>query len=202
MAPQLCRRHCGDCEAGRSENSESGQFEEGRIGWKRCAYLIHSAGSIPGKFSRQPTRNRDWEYANSVAAAWESAGSWPKRVLPRPEPAPVLVPTSARTTVKEVIEAYLGRCKSRGIQALNLARHKTPQINLEPIPPIKATLPSANSSSASSASDPQHELTFRHSSIHLFRDTSSLISPRHPLRNVFPFPTVSSHNSRSPPLVT
>ncbi len=44
---------------------------------------------------------------------------------PEPEPAPVLVPTSARTTVKEVIEAYLGRCKSRGIQALNLARHKT-----------------------------------------------------------------------------
>ena len=32
--PQLYSRHRKECEAGRPEDSKSGQFEEGRIGWK------------------------------------------------------------------------------------------------------------------------------------------------------------------------
>ena len=41
MALQLYRRHRKECEADRPEDSRSGQFEEGRRGWKRCSCLIH-----------------------------------------------------------------------------------------------------------------------------------------------------------------
>jgi hypothetical protein len=37
MALPLYRRHRKECRVGRPENSKSGQFEEGRRGWKRCA---------------------------------------------------------------------------------------------------------------------------------------------------------------------
>ena len=50
--PQLYSRHRKECEAGRPEDSKSGQFEEGRIGWKRCACPIHASGTIAGKFRR------------------------------------------------------------------------------------------------------------------------------------------------------
>jgi len=81
------------CKAGRLEDSKSGQFEEGRRGWKRCACLIHATGSVEGKFSRQSTGKSDWEQANSVAAAWESTGSWPPKGSPHePKPVPALVP--------------------------------------------------------------------------------------------------------------
>lgn len=126
MALQLYRRHRTECKAGRPEDSKSGQFEEGRRGWKRCACLIHATGSIAGKFSRQSTGKWDWEQANSIAAAWESAGSWPpKGTSPEPKPAQALVPPPARTTVKDVLDAYLGNSKSRGIQGSTLAKYKT-----------------------------------------------------------------------------
>jgi hypothetical protein len=60
MALQLYRRHRKECEVGRPEDSKSGQFEEGRRGWKRCACLVHASGSIAGKFKRQSTWERDW----------------------------------------------------------------------------------------------------------------------------------------------
>jgi hypothetical protein len=77
MALQLYRRHRGEREAGRSEDSKRGHFEEGRRGWKRCACLIHASGSIDGKFKRQSTWARDWEKAHTVVAGWLKSGSWP-----------------------------------------------------------------------------------------------------------------------------
>jgi hypothetical protein len=61
MALQLCRRHRKKCQAGRPEDSKSGQLEEGRRGWKRCSCLIHVSGAITGKFRRQSTGEWDWE---------------------------------------------------------------------------------------------------------------------------------------------
>jgi len=67
MALQLYRRHRTGCEGGRPEDFRSGQFEEGRRGWKQCACLIHTSGSIAGKSSRRSTGERDWEKAQAVA---------------------------------------------------------------------------------------------------------------------------------------
>jgi len=36
MALKLYRRHRIECEGGHSEDARTGEFEEGRRGWKRC----------------------------------------------------------------------------------------------------------------------------------------------------------------------
>jgi hypothetical protein len=66
MALQLYRRHRKDCKAGRPEDDKSGQFEEGRRGWKRCSCLIHVSGTLGGKFKRKPTGEWLWKEANAV----------------------------------------------------------------------------------------------------------------------------------------
>jgi hypothetical protein len=58
MALQLYRRHRKECESGHAEDSKSGQFEEGRRGWKRCACMIHASGTLGGKFKR---RFQSWQ---------------------------------------------------------------------------------------------------------------------------------------------
>jgi len=41
MALNLYRRHRKECEGAHPEDTRTGQFEEGRRGWKKCACLIH-----------------------------------------------------------------------------------------------------------------------------------------------------------------
>ncbi len=55
MALKLYRRHRKECEGVHTEDSRSGEFEEGRRGWKRCSCLIHAPGTIAGKFNRKHT---------------------------------------------------------------------------------------------------------------------------------------------------
>jgi hypothetical protein len=76
--PQLYRRHRKECGAGHPEDSKSGQFEEGRRGWKRCASPIHASGAIADKFSRQPTGECDWDDAK---AACRDAIAFPRRFV-------------------------------------------------------------------------------------------------------------------------
>ena len=68
MALKLYRRHRKECEGGHPEDSRSGEFEEGRRGWKRCACVIHVTGTLGGKFSRKQTGQWEWEDARTVAA--------------------------------------------------------------------------------------------------------------------------------------
>src|SRR5664279_3884254 len=103
MALQLYRRHRKECKSGHSEDSKSGQFEEGRRGWKRCDCLIHASGTIAGKFGRRSTGEWDWNKAHDIADRWKAADTWPSDgQQPKPEPAPdaTLVPSPARTTVR------------------------------------------------------------------------------------------------------
>ena len=129
MGLQLYRRHRSECEAGHPEDSKSGQFEEGRRGWKRCACLIHASGTIAGKFKRRSTGEREWEKAFAVAANWHAAGSWttafPQPYLETPNTNP------ARTTVNEATAAYLANRKSREIASSTLAKYKTLTNQLE-----------------------------------------------------------------------
>jgi hypothetical protein len=56
MALTLYRRHRKECEANYPEDFCSGEFEEGRRGWKKCACIIHVSGTLGGKSSRKQLR--------------------------------------------------------------------------------------------------------------------------------------------------
>jgi hypothetical protein len=74
MALNLYRRHRKACEGSHPEDTRTGQFEEGRRGWKKCACLIHVSGTLGGKFSRRQTgtatkQQSPWLRPNRVPAA-------------------------------------------------------------------------------------------------------------------------------------
>jgi len=75
MALILYRRHRKECEAGYPEDLRSGEFDEGRRGWKKCGCLIHASGTLGGKFARKQTGKANWEEAKA-ARAWEKDGAW------------------------------------------------------------------------------------------------------------------------------
>src|SRR5258708_35872846 len=75
MALKLYRRHRKECEGGHLEDARSGEFEEGRRGWKKCACLIHVSGTLSGKFNRKQTGKSDWDEAKALVASWEKADS-------------------------------------------------------------------------------------------------------------------------------
>ena len=105
MALKLYRRHRKECEGGHSEDARTGEFEEGRRGWKRCGCLIHVTGTLGGKFSRKQTGKGLWEEAKAVAAVWENSGSWEGEViLPEPLPEPA---QPHRVTAERAVTAFL-----------------------------------------------------------------------------------------------
>jgi site-specific recombinase XerD len=76
MALNLYRRHRRECQGGHPEESRSGDFEERKKGWKRCACPIFASGTLEGKFRRQTTGEWEWVPAKAVVASWEAAKSW------------------------------------------------------------------------------------------------------------------------------
>src|SRR5439155_22357809 len=75
MALILYRRHRLECEGSHAEDARSGEFEEGRRGWKKCACLIHASGTLGRKFSRKQTGKSNWDEAKALVAVWEAAKS-------------------------------------------------------------------------------------------------------------------------------
>jgi integrase len=104
MSLKLYRRHRKECEGGHPEDSKSGEFEEGRRGWKRCGCLIHASGTIAGKFNRKQTGRNSWEEAKALASEWEKTG-WEGE-----SPVVIAVPVlpDARTTIKNAVAEFLG----------------------------------------------------------------------------------------------
>src|SRR5258708_39745547 len=89
MALKVYRRHRTECEGGHPEDSFSGEFEEGRRGWKKCGCLIHLSGTLGGKVNRKQTGKSTWEDAKAVAAALENAKSWDRNAgIPASAPVP------------------------------------------------------------------------------------------------------------------
>src|SRR5215510_8741951 len=82
MALKLYRRHRKECEGGHPEDSRSGEFEEGRRGWKKCACLIHLSGTLGGKFNRKQTGRSDWDEAKALVVSWKTTDSWDGKVAP------------------------------------------------------------------------------------------------------------------------
>jgi integrase len=109
MALKLYRRHRKECEGGHAEDVRTGQFEEGRRGWKRCACIIHVAGTLDKIFNRRQTGETDWERARGVADALQKVGSWDGEIAPPPQPLPQQSPH--RITVSSATKAFLDELK-------------------------------------------------------------------------------------------
>jgi integrase len=125
MALTLYRRHRTECEGGQAEDSRSGEFEEGRRGWKRCACLIHVSGTLGGKFSRKQTGKSDWDEARAVVAVWEAARSWDGPAPAEPATAPQPAPDTHGVTIAEATESYIANRLSGGIEPATLAKYRT-----------------------------------------------------------------------------
>lgn len=108
MALHLYRRHRPGCEGGHAEKVRSGEFEERKKGWKRCACVIFISGTLGGRFSRKATGTADWHDAHQCAETYENADSWtgiPKSApVPIPEPAPAMRP---RITIEDACKVFL-----------------------------------------------------------------------------------------------
>ncbi len=122
MALKLFRRHRKGCEGGHPEDSKTGEFEEGRRGWKKCACLIHVSGTVDGIFNRKQTGKPDWDEAKTIAARWEATKSWDG--VPKEPPAP---PTQKAPliTIEDAIAAFMASRGNRGIAAPTLNKYRT-----------------------------------------------------------------------------
>jgi integrase len=106
MALNLYRRHREDCEARYPKEFRSGEFDERKKGWKRCACVIFASGTLGGKFLRKSTGTRDWSEARRIAEVYERVGSWSgKPQLPAPVPA--VSPEPSRIAIAEAITVFL-----------------------------------------------------------------------------------------------
>src|SRR5579884_4002478 len=131
MALRLYRRHRKECEGSHREGSFTGEFEEGRRGWKKCGCLIHASGTLGRKFNRKQNGKSDWDEAKAVAAVWEEADSWDGKA--KPEPAPPLKPatqeagksTPARVTIVEATKVFLANREGAKIAAARLRKYRT-----------------------------------------------------------------------------
>jgi hypothetical protein len=88
MGLNLYRRHRRDCKAKHPEEHLSSEFDERKMGWKRCECPIFVSGTLAGKYRRQSTGKWEWEDAKTVTAPLEASGSWTGEVTPKPEPIP------------------------------------------------------------------------------------------------------------------
>src|SRR5713226_9664783 len=107
MALKLYRRHRTECEGGHPEDARSGEFEEGRRGWKRCACLIHVSGTLGGKFNRKQTGKSDWGEAKALVTLWETADDWDGKKVERPAPTPQEEPQAKRITIADAGRVFL-----------------------------------------------------------------------------------------------
>ena len=98
MPLHLYRRHRPGCEGGHPLEFRSGEFDERKKGWKRCACVIFVSGTLGGKFSLRATGTADWAEAHRIADTYTEADSWTGTVKPEPEPAPATPP---RITIEE-----------------------------------------------------------------------------------------------------
>jgi integrase len=125
MALNLYRRHRQECEGSHPEESRSGEFDERKKGWKRCACFIFASGTLGGNFKRKYTGKSDWDEAKAVSAAWEKAGSWDETPAPAPQPAPAEKLTSARITIADAVKVFLNNREGAKIAPATLRKYKT-----------------------------------------------------------------------------
>jgi hypothetical protein len=124
VALNLYRRHRKECEAGRAEDSNSGEFAERTRGWKRCACVIFVSGTLAGRFNRKRTGATTWDEARAYAAAIEAVGSWSHQPAPA-VPAPDAPATPARITIEEATSIFIANRESAQIASSTLRKYRT-----------------------------------------------------------------------------
>jgi integrase len=123
MALKLYRRHRTDCEGGHAEDTRSGEFEEGRRGWKRCACLIHVSGTLGGKFNRKQTGKSEWATAKAIVELWETADSWCGKV--ESEAPPVVTSLPGRIAIADATKVFLSNREGSKIAPATLRKYRT-----------------------------------------------------------------------------
>lgn len=124
MALKLYRRHRKECEAGLPEDARTGEVEERRRGWKKCACLIHASGTLSGRFNRKQTGKTDWGEAKAVAEKWEASQSWDGTAPSpqRPEPPPQ---SPAHITIADATKVFLANRAGAHIAPATLRKYAT-----------------------------------------------------------------------------
>jgi integrase len=125
MALKLYRRHRKECEGGHTEDSRSGEFEEGRRGWKRCACLIHASGTLGGKFNRKQTGKSNWHDAKALAASWEKSDSWDGNALQPLAPDTAALDGLPRITIRDAVKVFLSNREGAKIAPATLRKYRT-----------------------------------------------------------------------------
>jgi integrase len=125
MPLNLYRRHRQECEGGHTEESRSGEFEERKKGWKRCACFIFASGTLGGTFRRKYTGKTDWTEAKAVAAEWEKADSWNSTPVTPPEPAPIEAMVASRISIAEATKIFLANREGAKIAPATLRKYRT-----------------------------------------------------------------------------
>ena len=123
VALKLYRRHRKECEGGHPEDSRTGEFEEGRRGWKKCGCLIHVSGTLGGKFNRKHTGKTDWNEAKAVVAVWENADSWDGKAHPASAAVPPAVP--GRITIADAVKVFLANREGAKIASAAIRKYRT-----------------------------------------------------------------------------
>src|SRR5207248_10554900 len=109
----LYRRHQKACAGGHPADSRSGEFEERKKGWKRCACLIYVSGTLCGRFERKRTGRSDWADARAIAAEWEHTNRWDD-APPLPKPTPP-TETDSRKPIADAIKSFLLEYKDAAV---------------------------------------------------------------------------------------
>jgi hypothetical protein len=102
----LYRRHRQGCEGGHPADLRSGEFDERKKGWKRCACVIFVSGTLDRKFARKAAATADWAEAHRIAESYSKAAS---RTGQAPQPVVEMPPPSGptRITIEDAVSLYL-----------------------------------------------------------------------------------------------
>jgi integrase len=122
VALNLYRRHRKDCEAGRAEDSTSGEFAERSRGWKRCGCVIFCSGTLAGRFRRKRTGATTWDGARTCAAAFEAVGSWDGEIASNPS-LPDAAGRPERITIAAATRLYLANRKTANLAPASLRKY-------------------------------------------------------------------------------
>jgi integrase len=125
MALKLYRRHRLECEGGHPEDTRSGEFEEGRRGWKKCACLIHVSGTLSGKFNRRQTGKSSWDEAKTLVGSWEKAGTWDSKLVVQLPSEPPQTEQLRRCAIADAVDVFLFNREAAKIAPATLSKYRT-----------------------------------------------------------------------------
>lgn len=123
MSLNLYRRHRSRCKGNHEHNSQTGEYDEKKKGWKQCICPIFASGALPGnpKF-RKCTECIEWDAARAAAARFQAEAEGQPTPPPPSDPGPPQ--PQQRTTVEDGVKQYLTNRQTRGVTDSTMAKYK------------------------------------------------------------------------------